>query len=121
MPLEVDLNRKLPDVIERAVRSTSLHMPQGTCTTVHIGTTKFTAEQLVENVHEAVVRVFNAVEDGIDNVQSVHIKTTKSQSLPLYVSLPTPVNIAPKVKDDEDYFTLEDLDGEKDPDKMIES
>lgn len=109
MPLPVDLNRKLPDVIERAVCSTSLHLPKGTCTTVHFGTTNMSKEQLVENACEAIPSVAAYIDNGTERVLSVNMKTARSTALPLYTALPSPVVITPKVKKDEVEFTMEDL------------
>merc|ERR1711939_79884 len=91
LPFPVALSRaELKAELERAISSTYLHIPSGTSLAVKFGSTsapEHTEQQLVENlvacICQAVARMPNG---GWDNVQSLHVKTSSSASLPVYTA-----------------------------------
>lgn len=93
MPIEVNMSRVLPDAIERSVSSAPIFLPKGSSASVQIGTTKFTDNELVENISSAVKRAVEVFENEID---VVYIKTNRSVALPIYVGVSTPMDESEK-------------------------
>ncbi|CAL1713526.1 unnamed protein product [Somion occarium] len=84
-PIPVKLTAKdLKSELERAITSTYFHQNQGTCASVKIGTLEQEPEHVLANLKAALPHVIKAVKDGWDNIQSLHIKTSSSTSLPLW-------------------------------------
>lgn len=84
-PIPVSLTKKdLKGELERAVSSTYFHQNLGTCTSVKLGTVSQTSAQVLANLKTALPAVVKNVKGGWDNVQSLHIKTNSSVSLPIW-------------------------------------
>ncbi|KAF4577419.1 hypothetical protein EYR40_009224 [Pleurotus pulmonarius] len=84
-PIPVSLSRKdLKGELERAVSSTYMHQNQGTCTSIKIGTLSQKPTHILANIKTALPAVISAIKDGWDNIQSLHIKTNSSVSLPIW-------------------------------------
>jgi len=85
-PIPVCLKRKdLKGELERAVSSTYFHQNQGTCSSVKIGVLgQHSSAQLLQNLSTALPHVVKNIRENWDNVQSIHIKTSSSASLPIW-------------------------------------
>ncbi|OCH90448.1 ribosomal protein L1 [Obba rivulosa] len=84
-PIPVCLTRKdLKGELERAISSTYFHQNQGTCTSVKVGTLSQKPSQVLDNLKTALPAVVKHIKGGWDNVQSFHIKTNSSASLPIW-------------------------------------
>ncbi|EMD39662.1 hypothetical protein CERSUDRAFT_111967 [Gelatoporia subvermispora B] len=84
-PIPVCLTRKdLKGELERAISSTYFHQNQGTCTSVKIGTLSQKPAQVLDNLKSALPAVAKHIKGGWDNLQSLHIKTNSSASLPIW-------------------------------------
>lgn len=85
-PIPVCLKRKdLKGELERAVSSTYFHQNQGTCSSVKIGVLgQHSSSQLLQNLITALPHVVKNIRENWDNVQSIHIKTSSSASLPIW-------------------------------------
>ncbi|KDQ25503.1 hypothetical protein PLEOSDRAFT_31764 [Pleurotus ostreatus PC15] len=84
-PIPVSLARKdLKGELERAISSTYMHQNQGTCTSIKVGTLSQKPTQILANIKTALPAVISAIKDGWDNIQSLHIKTNSSVSLPIW-------------------------------------
>jgi ribosome biogenesis protein UTP30 len=73
--------------IERALHSAPVQLAPSTSTAVRIGSSKFTAEQLSENV-AAVVKGMTEkfVSKGWKNIKNIHIKGANTTALPIWLS-----------------------------------
>ncbi|CAE6413595.1 unnamed protein product [Rhizoctonia solani] len=84
-PVPVNLQKKdVKSELERAVSSTYMHQNQGTCTSIKIAPTTFTSSQVLENLTTALPEIVKHIQGGWENVQSLHIKTSGSVSLPIW-------------------------------------
>ncbi|CAE6390844.1 unnamed protein product [Rhizoctonia solani] len=84
-PIPVNLQKKdVKSELERAVSSTYMHQNQGTCTSIKIAPTTFTSSQVLQNLTTALPEIVKHIEGGWDNLQSLHIKTSGSMSLPIW-------------------------------------
>ncbi|PCH40426.1 ribosomal protein L1 [Wolfiporia cocos MD-104 SS10] len=84
-PIPVCLTRKdLKGELERGISSTYFHQNKGTCTSIKIGTVSHNPSQILDNLKAAIPEVAKKVKGGWDNVQSLHIKTNSSASLPIW-------------------------------------
>lgn len=85
-PLPVCLTRKgLKSELENAVSSTYFHQNQGSCSSVKFGTVGFhDPTKLFNNLKTSLPLVVKSVKGGWDNIQSIHIKTNSSASLPIW-------------------------------------
>ncbi|ELU38134.1 ribosomal l1p/L10e family domain-containing protein [Rhizoctonia solani AG-1 IA] len=84
-PVPVNLQKKdVKSELERAVSSTYMHQNQGTCTAIKIAPTTFTSSQVLENLTTALPEIVKRIQGGWENVQSLHIKTSGSVSLPIW-------------------------------------
>ncbi|KAJ5149121.1 hypothetical protein N7448_000699 [Penicillium atrosanguineum] len=73
--------------IERALHSAPVQLAPSTSTAIRIGSSKFTAEQLSENV-SAVVKGMTEkfVSKGWRNIKNIHIKGANTTALPIWLS-----------------------------------
>ncbi|KAJ5665407.1 uncharacterized protein N7477_007855 [Penicillium maclennaniae] len=73
--------------IERALHSAPVQLAPSTSTAIRIGSSKFTAEQLSENV-AAVVKGMTEkfVSKGWRNIKNIHIKGANTTALPIWLS-----------------------------------
>ncbi|KAK4047679.1 proteasome-interacting protein cic1 [Microbotryomycetes sp. JL221] len=86
-PIPIAIVRKdLKAELERAIGSTYLQISTGTNLTIKIGSTGLhTQQQLVDNLLSAIPQLAIKIPDStFDNIQSLHIKTSTSTSLPIY-------------------------------------
>jgi len=85
-PIPVCLRRKdLKGELERAVSCTYFHQNQGTCSSVKIGVMgQHSSAQLLQNLSTALPHVVKNIRENWDNIQSIHIKTSSSASLPIW-------------------------------------
>ena len=58
------------------------------CSSIPVGKISFPANHLQENICEAMKAIVYRIPRGWRNIQSVHIKSVDSISLPVYNSLP---------------------------------
>ncbi|KAJ6107736.1 hypothetical protein N7523_009059 [Penicillium sp. IBT 18751x] len=73
--------------IERALHSAPVQLAPSTSTAIRIGSSKFTAEQLSENI-AAVVKGMTEkfVSKGWRNIKNIHIKGANTTALPIWLS-----------------------------------
>ncbi|KAF8318947.1 ribosomal protein L1 [Clavulina sp. PMI_390] len=84
-PVPVSLTKtNIKTRLENAISSTYLHQNQGTCTSIKIATSSHSSAQIAENLATAIPPIIASVADGWDNIQSLHIKTSQSASLPIW-------------------------------------
>ncbi|KAH9831357.1 ribosomal protein L1 [Rhodofomes roseus] len=84
-PIPVCLTRKdLKGELERAISSTYFHQNQGTCTSVKIGTVSQSPSKVLDNLKTALPAIVKRIKGEWDNIQSFHIKTNSSASLPIW-------------------------------------
>ncbi|TFK20411.1 ribosomal protein L1, partial [Coprinopsis marcescibilis] len=84
-PIPVCLKRKdLKAELERAISSTYMNQNQGTCTSVKIATLSQKPAQVLANLQKALPTIIANIKDGWENIQSLHIKTNSSVSLPIW-------------------------------------
>ncbi|KAI5122816.1 hypothetical protein M0805_000158 [Coniferiporia weirii] len=84
-PIPVSLVKKdLKGELEQAVSSTYMHQNRGTCTSVKIGTISQSHAHILNNLKTALPAIVKRIEGGWDNIQSFHIKTNSSISLPIW-------------------------------------
>lgn len=84
-PIPVCLTRKdLKGELERAIESTYMHQNRGTCTSVKIGLLSHAPEKILDNIKISLPAIVNNIKGNWDNIQSLHIKTNSSISLPIW-------------------------------------
>ncbi|KAG1821318.1 ribosomal protein L1p/L10e family-domain-containing protein [Suillus variegatus] len=84
-PIPVCLTRKdLKSELERAIESSYMHQNRGTCTSVKIGLLSHTPEKILDNMKISFPAIVNNIKGNWDNIQSLHIKTNSSISLPIW-------------------------------------
>ncbi|KDQ09448.1 hypothetical protein BOTBODRAFT_69143 [Botryobasidium botryosum FD-172 SS1] len=84
-PIPVNLKKKdVKAELEKAVSATYMHQNKGTCTSIKIADFTQTAEKTIANLTSAIPAIVANIKGGWDNVQSLHIKTSKSVSLPIW-------------------------------------
>lgn len=73
--------------IEKALNSAPVYLAPSTTTSVRVGSTKFTPEQLAENV-KAVVNGLTEkfITKGWRNVKAIHVKGTSTMALPIWLA-----------------------------------
>lgn len=59
------------------------------CSAVKVGRTDQTIDEVYDNLVQAVEAAAKFIEKKGEHVQSMHIKTTNSVALPIFVALPT--------------------------------
>ncbi len=88
---------------------------------VSIGRVGFTCEHLVTNTLAAIKGVSSHIPRGLHNIQSVHLKTPDSISLPIYNSLPPPPALLPAASDEGPQTKRVKLDTDTDNDSTMET
>lgn len=98
--------------IERALNSAPVQLAPSTSTAVRVGSSKFTAEQLSENV-AAVVKGMTEkfVSKGWRNIKNIHIKGANTTALPIWLADELWVDDADVLEDAPETAAIED--GEK--------
>ena len=93
-PLAVDMRKMdLAGEIRRVLDSTCLHVGRGSCMAVPVARVGFTADTVVQNILQCVKTISSKVSRGLNNVQSINIKTIDSIALPVFNSLPKPATV----------------------------
>merc|ERR1719186_2077053 len=89
LPIQVDLNCKdLKGEMERALNTVTLPLKHtGSCSSVSVGYSSLSKEQLTENTLTVLRTVVDKYPGGWPNVRSVYVKSQSTPSLPLYVTL----------------------------------
>lgn len=98
MPMSVDVKHDIPAAIRRALDSTAFCPRRGTCCTIRVARADFPVEHVVENVNAVLDYIIPKQPRGWRTIQSLHIKTTRSPALPIYVALPEMPKPKPKPK-----------------------
>ncbi|KAF9517260.1 hypothetical protein BS47DRAFT_1340013 [Hydnum rufescens UP504] len=84
-PIPVCLTKRdIKGELEGAISSTYMHQNKGTCTSIKIALSSETAQHMVENLVIALPVIVTNTPGGWENVQSLHIKTSQSVSLPIW-------------------------------------
>merc|ERR1719186_1598945 len=89
LPIQVDLNCKdLKGEMDRALNTVTLPLKHtGSCSSVSVGYSSLSKEQLLENTLAVLKTVVDKYPGGWPNVRSVYVKSQSTPSLPLYVTL----------------------------------
>ncbi|CAO3646768.1 unnamed protein product [Cunninghamella blakesleeana] len=66
------------------IHSTYMNFKKGDCYAIKISTTEQTERQAYENIIESIKTIVAELPGGVDNLRSLHIKTSNSTSLPIY-------------------------------------
>jgi len=87
LPMQVNLSAKdLPAEFAKCLNTTQLPLKNmGSCSTVVVGISTLTSEQLIENTKAVVEKLEQKYPGGWVNIRSIHINSG-STSLPLYAS-----------------------------------
>ena len=90
LPIPVRITRKesLPFAIQKALSSTYLHLPSGTCIVLKVGMTQMPIAALVENIVAAAEAAIAHVPRKWANIRSISVKLPASQALPVYNKTP---------------------------------
>ncbi|ORY15372.1 ribosomal protein L1 [Neocallimastix californiae] len=103
--------------ITNALNSTYYFINSGGCSSIKIGLTNQTPEEIAENIMYSINYIVEKVPGKWKNIQRLSIKTNKSISLPIYSSLPDEakkIEFEPIKKVDEDEKDEENEEDEKD-------
>ncbi|PWY96303.1 hypothetical protein BO94DRAFT_561819 [Aspergillus sclerotioniger CBS 115572] len=111
--------------IEKALNCAPVHLAPATTAAIRVGSSKFTAEQLAENV-DAVVKGLTDkfITKGWRNIKAVHIKGANTMAMPIWLASELWVEDADVVEETEDAKAIEgskkrkQSDGEEE--KLIE-
>merc|ERR1719509_493629 len=89
LPIQIDLNSKdLKAEVDKALMTSTLPLKHtGSCSSVSVGYSTLTKEQLVDNTLAVLKAVVDKFPGGWANVRSVYVKSQSTPSLPLYVTL----------------------------------
>lgn len=88
-PVPINMDAKdLNKEITKARDATYMFFGKGVCVNVKIGHTGMTQQQVVDNIVMALETIGDSVEGKWKNIQSIHLKTIESISLPIYNSNP---------------------------------
>lgn len=103
LPINVKLHdqERASKTLKRAL--SSIHgfiSGKGSSSSLTVGHTGLKPQQIAENVDAAVKQLINVIPGGWSNLRNLHVTTTKSTSIPLYVSTESanPVQLPPDVK-----------------------
>jgi len=96
---------------------------QGGCSSLTIGHTGLSAQQNAENVDAAVKHLISFIPGGWSNIRNLYVTTTKSTSVPLYISTESPneIQLPPDVKKERKMIAVGDpgLIGDEDDDGEV--
>jgi len=88
-PTPLDLTKMdLSSEIRQTLSSTKLRLGHGSCSAIKVGHSGQSEEEVIENIESAMQYIAMIIPRGWQNIQSLHLKTSESVSLPLYNSLP---------------------------------
>lgn len=95
--------------IERALHSAPVQLAPSTSTAIRIGSSKFTAEQLSDNVAAVVKGMTDKfVAKGWRNIKNIHIKGANTTALPIWLSDELWVDNADVLEDGAETAAIED-------------
>ncbi len=87
IPKNIDKVENFKLEVKKALGSTYLHLSPGTCTSIKVGVAGQTAEEISENIEVVANRVVDQyVPQKWKGLRSLHIKTSSSVALPLWVT-----------------------------------
>eukprot|EP00466_Bigelowiella_natans_P020432 jgi/Bigna1/53779/estExt_Genewise1Plus.C_240034 len=93
-PISICLSRSdMAGKIASARDSTYLYLRGGPCCAIKVAKTGFTVQETVENIMAAVPQAVKKIPGKWKSVQSIHLKTSSSISLPMYKALPRDTRI----------------------------
>ncbi|KAK9458362.1 ribosomal protein L1/ribosomal biogenesis protein [Dipodascopsis uninucleata] len=74
--------------IDRTLKSVSVIVPAGSNTTIKVGYSTFSADDVTENIEAVVEGLIKSkvIKDGWEGIRSIHVKTAQSVSLPIYLA-----------------------------------
>lgn len=85
VPIPIDMTKgNLKAEIRRALDSTYMQTNAGLCTSIKVGKTNMTSEQVAENILTALPAIIDRIPKKWDNIQSIHLKTSTSVALPIW-------------------------------------
>ncbi|ORX62488.1 ribosomal protein L1 [Basidiobolus meristosporus CBS 931.73] len=92
-PVPINLTSgNLEKELQSILHSTYMFKPSGTCMSIKIGVSSQSGSQIAENIEHAINHIVERIPKKWKNIQSLHIKTTASVSLPIFNSLPDEVS-----------------------------
>jgi len=116
-PIPINLIGNIKKEIEKATKSTLLFL-NGACSAVKIGKSHLSRDQIIQNIMECTDLIVDKIPKKWKNIQSIHIKSTDSISLPIYNKLPsaiTRVNTEGKKEEEgEEDMAQDEMDEEGD-------
>ena len=84
-PIPVRVAKRGPEAIAKALtearNATYLYLGWGPCTTVRVGTTDFTEDQLVENLMAAIPKIVDRIPKKWKAIQVMHLKVCMSERM----------------------------------------
>jgi ribosome biogenesis protein UTP30 len=91
VPIPVNIGREpsaanMKNQISKALSSTYVHIAPAANTSIRVGLSNFTPEQIAENVEKAVGQLTNKIPGGWSGLRCIYIKTINSPSLPIYMT-----------------------------------
>lgn len=96
IPLVVDLRRgNWEKVFRKALKSTPFFLTEGICARLLVGHSGMSRDAIIENILMACENAAKILPKEWNFIQSLHIKTHDSISLPIYNSLPVSVPPSP--------------------------
>ncbi|KCV69197.1 50S ribosomal protein L1 [Fonticula alba] len=88
-PIPISLTTEdLAARVEELLSCTYMYHGQGASSSVVVASTKMSENQIYENVVHAILAVAGQIPRGWANIQSIHVKTTHSVSIPIFVAKP---------------------------------
>jgi len=96
-PVPVKISSKGGDWAAQVVKArdaTYLHLGRGPCSALKVGTTDFSADQVVDNVMLVVQGLIQHDARKGKNIQAIHVKTDSSVALPVFNSMPSSDDIS---------------------------
>jgi ribosome biogenesis protein UTP30 len=95
IPLAIEKGNVL-EKVKNILGSTMFYMGSGVNSSVKIGYSNSTSQQLIDNITTVTDNVISYLPDQWNSIHSIYLKTSTSLPIPLYVVLPVPqVKIQP--------------------------
>ncbi|CAO3622389.1 unnamed protein product [Cunninghamella echinulata] len=84
-PIYININgTDIQKQVLKTIHSTYMNFKKGDCYGIKIATTELTEKQAYDNIMGSIQTIVAELTGGVDNLRSLHIKTSNSTSLPLY-------------------------------------
>lgn len=89
-PVQINFTNpaQLPGLVKKVIGSTYFHMG-GKNVSIRLGHTAMKPSDVAENILEGVPFAIEKLQNGWNDVQSIHLKTSDSASLPIYSKVPS--------------------------------